>query len=245
MWVCVAALAVGLVAVGRWRRSGRSAWEFLVLSVARGYARLWHRWHALGRVPLPATGPGLLYANHTSSADPTFVSAGSPRILSFLIAEEYYAWPPLACLFRALHSVPVRRTGRDVSGARRALRRLSEGRIVAIFPEGGLSNAGRGRVGRLRAGLAWLALRSRAPVYPAWISGGPQTSSLPRAWLVPSRRAVRVHYGPAVDLSRYHGRRIDRRLLEEVSSYLTEQLQELGRAGQSFDRGPLPHRGLP
>ena len=121
--------------------------------------------------------------------------------------------------------VPVSRNGRDAVAARTAIRRLQEGRVICIFPEGGLSNAGRPRLRPGKAGAALIALRSQAPVFPALISGGPQTSSLKGAWLRPSR--VRVRFGRAIDLSVYQGRPLDRRLLEEVTRVLMGRIADL------------------
>ena len=102
------------------------------------------------------------------------------RVLSFLIAEEYCAFPYLGRLVHYMGCVPVRRDSCDVAAARAGLRRLSEGRVLCIFPEGGLSNAGRGNPHVGKAGVAWLALRSRATVVPALVTGGPQTPSIRR-----------------------------------------------------------------
>lgn len=226
MWV-LTALALGLVFLWRWRCSGHSMWAYLVLTFARSYASLWHRWRPLGPFRPPRHGPAILYANHTCSPDATFLQAGCERTISYLIAGDFYGSRFSNWLFPALHSVPVQRGCHDVRAARLALRGLAAGRLLGIFPEGGLSSAGRGRLGLVRSGVAWLALRSRAPVYPAWISGGPQTHILRRAWFRPARRPVRVRYGPPVDLSPYYGRPINRRLLEEVMQLLMEHLTAL------------------
>src|SRR5262249_49007602 len=148
------------------------------------------------------------------------------RPLSFLIAREYYdGISSMRRLFDYIGCVPVRRDNRDVMAARLALRRLGEGRIVCVFPEGGLSGAGRCSLRPGKGGAACLALRSGAAVFPAFIGGGPQTTKVFRVWLSPPR--VRVTFGPAVDLSAYQGRRINQALLEEVTSLLMSQIEAL------------------
>jgi 1-acyl-sn-glycerol-3-phosphate acyltransferase len=220
------ALTVGGVAVlvllARWWRAGHPKLiDYLGLGVVYLYARLWHRWSKRGS-QVPASGPAILLANHTCSADPAFLQAGCARPLSFVIAQEYYHVPLLRRLLAYIGCVPVARNGRDATGVRVALRRLAEGRMLCIFPEGGLSHAERRILRPGKAGVALLALRSQAPVYPALIVGGPRTSSLPRAWLRPSR--VQVVYGPRVDLSAYYGLPIDRKLLEEVTQTLMKRV---------------------
>jgi 1-acyl-sn-glycerol-3-phosphate acyltransferase len=211
--------------LGRWRRSGQPLWPFLGSGLVHIYARLWHGWTSNRPAPLPPEGPAILVANHTCSADPAFLAVGSRRLLSFLIAKEYYKIPLLKPLFDYLHCVPVTRNGEDTAAVRLALRRLSEQRVVCIFPEGGLSNAGRPRPRRGKNGVALLALRSRAPVYPALILRGPQTHKVLRSWMGPSR--VRVVFGQAVDLSAYYDRPINRQVLEEVTRFLMDRIHSL------------------
>jgi 1-acyl-sn-glycerol-3-phosphate acyltransferase len=210
------------------RRSGQPLAVFAFRQMACGYARLWHRASSNGPAPLPAAGPALLYANHTCSADPMFLLGTSPRPLSFLVTREHYEMSFLTrAILDTLRSVPVSRTGRDVKAARQALHRLDEGCVVCVFPEGNLSALALGRPGKPKLGLAYLALKRGVPVYPARITGGPHTHRLLASWLCPARLPVRVVYGPPVDLSPYHGRRLDRCLLAEVGDQLMRHLETL------------------
>lgn len=234
MWACLLSLAAGAVLLRRWRRSDLPPIDFLALGFATTFGRLWHGCVSTGPLRLPSKGPALVYANHTCSADALFLSCFHPRLLSFMIAREYYEIPWLGALFRHMACVPVRRQGCDVAAIRTGLRRLSEGRILCIFPEGGLSNAGRAQPRRGKAGIALLALRSRQPVHPVRISGGPQTSHILPAWLGPSR--ARVTIGRALDLSAYYDRPINRQLVEEVSALLMKRLAEIDPRARSHTR---------
>ena len=189
-----------------------------MLGVARAYARLWHRWSSDGPSPVPVTGPALLVSNHTCSADPMFLLAGSARLIAFAVAREHVDVHPLARrLLNYTECVAVTRNGRDPGAARQLLRRLVDGRLVGIFPEGNLSGVAGRRLGKAKHGAAFLALVTRVPVFPVYIAGGPCTDQLLRSWLLPSPRPVRVYYGPAIDLAPYYGRPRTRRLLEEVT----------------------------
>jgi 1-acyl-sn-glycerol-3-phosphate acyltransferase len=224
MWALVMMLAAVALLLVRWRRSGLTAVNYFGLGVFHVYSRLWHGVRISG--PAPARGPAIIVANHTCSADAAFLTCGFQDPPSFLVAQEYYKIPGVSNLFAHMECVPVQRNGRDVQAIRLGLRRLSEGRILCIFPEGGLSNAGRRRPRPGKAGAALLALRSRVPVYPVRISGGPQTHRVLRAWVRPTR--VRVTFGPAVDLTAYYGRPINRKLLEEVRDLLMKRVAEPG-----------------
>jgi 1-acyl-sn-glycerol-3-phosphate acyltransferase len=200
----------------------------LLLWLVRLYAALWQRWSPSGPVPFPAKGPALIVVNHTCSADAMFLQAGCPRIISVLCSSEHYHLHPLSRkLLDYAGCVAVRRRGLDVPAVRAALRRLAEGRILLVFPEGNLSGAARGRMIPWKHGAAYLALRSGAPVYPACISGGPQTHRLLRAWLGRSGRSVRVRFGQRVDLSAYQGSSLHRQTLEEVTTLLVQRVRDL------------------
>jgi 1-acyl-sn-glycerol-3-phosphate acyltransferase len=235
MWAWFMTLTAAAVVFVNWRRSGLGLLEFLALFFFRAYARLWHGC-VFNRPPLPEKGAALLVSNHTSSADPALLTCGIRRPVSFVIAQEFYRVPLLGYFFVKHGYVPVLRDGRDVCSVRHCLRRLSEGRILCIFPEGGLSNAGRDKPGRGKAGVALVALRSRVPVFPVCVSGGPQTHHMGRAWMYPSR--ARVTFGPAVDLSAYYDRPITRKLLEEVTTLLMKHVAELHPATQRPGRPP-------
>jgi 1-acyl-sn-glycerol-3-phosphate acyltransferase len=224
--VILAALA-GLV-VFRWLRSGKTVFDFSFLAVSRWYSKLWHRWSSAGMAPVPPTGPAILVSNHTCSADPMFLQAGFPRIPCYLSAEEHYnVHPFIHWVLSSMHCVPVCRNGRDTGAAIRGLRRLREGHFVCIFPEGNLSGVAKKRLRAAKHGAALLALRSRAPVYPAYIAGGPRTDNLLLAWLWPPPGRVRVVFGPAIDLSAYYDRPRTRRLLEEVTALFMDRIQAL------------------
>ena len=198
------------------------------LGLVNSYARLWHRWSSNRPAPLPPSGPVLLVPNHTCSSDPAFVVAGCVRRVGFLIAAEFFSNFILRWFFNWIHSVPVTRNGYDIRAVRESVRNLNMGHVLCVFPEGGLSNAGRLGVRTARCGVAMIALKSRAPVYPVAISGGPQTANILQAWLIPSAPTrVRVHYGDPIDLSRYYGQRITRPLLEEVTRVIMGTVAEM------------------
>jgi 1-acyl-sn-glycerol-3-phosphate acyltransferase len=231
-FLCAIAVAVVFV---RWRRSRLPLRTYLSQRTFVVYARLWHGCVVRRGAPLPKKGPAIVVSNHTCSADAALVSAGCRRLLSFIVAKEYYDIPGVGGILTHTECVPARRDGRDAVCLRQGLRRLSEGKVLCIFPEGGLSNAGRGRPRPGKAGVAYLALRSRAPVYPACIVNGPQTYQVLPAWLKPSR--ARVNFGPAVDLSPYYDRPLTRKLLEEVTALLMNHVAELHPAAKTWEKG--------
>jgi len=229
MWaVLVCAVAAGFF-WHRWQQTVLPFFDFFELGSMRLFARLWHRCTSNGRCPLPDNGPAIVVANHPNHVDPCFLLANSPRVVNFLHAREYYDVFLLRRLFRKIGCIPVGRDGGDGAGLRRALRRLQEGGIVGIFPEGDISLRQRGRPAK--CGAAFLALHSRAPVFPAYIEGGPQRGNLIRDWLYPSRGA-RVYVGPQIDLADYRDQPMDRLLMGKVTDLFMERIAALRPSGR-------------
>lgn len=235
MWILTVAAVLLTVVTIRAMRSGKSFVDFVGMGIVHWYARLWHRWSSNGPAPIPSRGPAIIVSNHTCSADPSFLTAGLNRPPSFMLAQEYYGIRPLRPLFDYIHCVPVTRNGRDANSVRAALRCLDSGHVLIIFPEGGLTNAGsRASLRAGKSGVALIALRSKAPVFPALITQGPQTNNILRAWLCPSK--VHVTFGNPIDLSQYLDRNIDRPLLEEVTRYIMQEIAALDSRAHKHGR---------
>jgi 1-acyl-sn-glycerol-3-phosphate acyltransferase len=229
MWSLAIVAGAALAIWMRWRRSGLCWWDFVILRGARGYSHLWHRWSCNHPARLPRHGPALIIANHTCSADPNFLLAGCDRPISFLVAREHFDIHPLTrAILDQLHCVPVTRDGRDFIALRKALRRLEEGGAVCLFPEGNLSGVPARRTLPAKHGIGYLALRTRVPVYLAHITGGPQTERLLNSWVLPTPKAVRVHFEGPVDLGAYLGRTRNRRLIVDVANVLMARVEKLG-----------------
>jgi 1-acyl-sn-glycerol-3-phosphate acyltransferase len=227
VWAIAIVIGCLILWIAAFLRSGRPAIDFFGLGLLRVYVALWHRYSGKGRRNVPASGPVLFVANHTASSDPALITHGSPRLPGFLIAKEYYESGPFRPLLAYMKCVPTARNGCDVLATRQALKRLAAGGVLGIFPEGNLSNAGRRKTRPGKAGVAYLALKSRAAVVPVLIRGGPQTWDVLPAWVKPSKKGVRLTFGPVIDLSAFYDRPIQRGLLEEVTALVMRRIEEL------------------
>jgi 1-acyl-sn-glycerol-3-phosphate acyltransferase len=167
--------------------------------VIKLYCTLWHQLTTERPAPLPATGPAILISNHTCGIDHLLLQASSRRVLGFMIAREYYEWPVIHQFSQLVGCIPVNRTGRDLAAIRAALKALQEGRVLPIFPEGHIVPSAGRRLDEMKPGSAYLAIRARVPVVPAYISGTPPTDQILKALITPSR--ARVIFGDPIDLS--------------------------------------------
>jgi 1-acyl-sn-glycerol-3-phosphate acyltransferase len=193
--------------------------------------RLLFRLEGRGASHVPAAGPVLLVANHSSFLDPPLVGGVAPRPLSFMAKEELFRVPLLGALIRRLNARPVRRYGADAGALRTALRVLQEGGVLLMFPEGT-----RGPEGRLREpkpGAAMLAVLSGAAVVPVFVRGSGR--AWPRGRRLPRPAKVTVTFGPPLVFERRdaEGRKTD---YEAVSR---EMMAAIGRLAG----GPLAEGG--
>jgi len=233
-------LTIGLyVALGVWAilhsmRACQSGWQMWVLHlIARTHTPLIFRQRIAADCSLPAEGAGLVIANHRSPVDPMYIFSGSAlkrtghniRRVEFLTAAEYCdLGGPLGFITKHMHVIPVARSGRDMGPVKEALRRLREGKMVGVFPEGRI-NTGPGLLPG-SPGVAWLALHSQAPVYPVFIHNAPQAATMVAPFLKFCRSGAT--FGDPIDLSAYYGRRINQALLDEVTAVLMSRLARLG-----------------
>jgi len=229
-----------LLVAGLWTTSarlkrGRFGWAITFWkNLNEFYCRLWQRVRRDGLCTIPVEGPVIVAANHSSSLDPFLLTAMSPnRFVSFMIAREYAEIPGFRRLVELIECVPVNRTGMDVGSIKAALRHLSEGRVLGIFPQGGIQ--GPDEAVEIREGVGMLALRSGATVIPAYVSGTRFFRGVVRAFLWRHRAVVR--YGPPVDLSAFAGRDKDRQAYREAAEKIAQAIFALkpdGATGKAY-----------
>jgi 1-acyl-sn-glycerol-3-phosphate acyltransferase len=166
------------------------------LRVTRGIGRVLDR--ALARVTVvgavPDCGPVLLAVNHTALVDGPMLYGLLPRPVAFLVKAEVFRGP-LGTLLRHTGQIPVRRGVVEAAPLRAALAVLRAGGIVGVFPEG---TRGTGDVQQVRHGIAYLAVRSGAPVVPVACHG--TTARRGRALFRPRRPPILVAFGEPLRL---------------------------------------------
>jgi 1-acyl-sn-glycerol-3-phosphate acyltransferase len=163
--------------------------------------RLLFRLRSRGAEHVPAEGPVLLVANHSSLLDPPLVGGASPRRLSFLAKAELFRIPLFGGLIRRLGARPLRREGADSAALRAALRVLKDGGALLVFPEGTRGEEGLLRPAKPGAGM--LAVLGGAPVVPVYISGSGRV--WPRGRRLPRPGRVTVTFGPPFSIARGGG----------------------------------------
>jgi acyl-[acyl-carrier-protein]-phospholipid O-acyltransferase/long-chain-fatty-acid--[acyl-carrier-protein] ligase len=103
-----------------------------------------YRLHVVGRHHVPDQGGALFLPNHVSFIDGLFLMASVDRPIRFMVDSKYAHSRLLGWLATVLEAIPISsESPREILHAmREAGRRLDEGEIVCIFPEGQITRTG-------------------------------------------------------------------------------------------------------
>ncbi|MCP3821966.1 1-acyl-sn-glycerol-3-phosphate acyltransferase [Streptomyces sp. A3M-1-3] len=173
----------------------------------------------LGAWRVPARGPVILAVNHSHNIDGPMLMGTAPRPVHFLIKKEAFVGP-LDPFLRGIGQLKVDRTTADRAAITSALGVLENGGVLGIFPEG---TRGEGNFASLRAGLAYFAVRSGAPIVPVAVLGSTERSGRLIRGLPPLRSRVDVVFGEAFEAGDRSGRRT-RKVLDEATVRIQERL---------------------
>ncbi|MFQ5922005.1 MAG: lysophospholipid acyltransferase family protein [Anaerolineales bacterium] len=116
---------------------------------------------------LPANGSAIVIFNHIAFIDPVVVLSVLPRNAVPLARHDVFGIPGWGIFPRLWDAIPVRREEVDREALRMALAVLEAGEVLLVAPEGTRHPS----LQRAKAGLAYLALKSGAPIVPVAVEG--------------------------------------------------------------------------
>jgi 1-acyl-sn-glycerol-3-phosphate acyltransferase len=181
------------------------------------------RRRVFGRERIPATGPVVLVANHSSMLDGPVITAAicTVRRPVFLIKRDMFRGP-LGALLTRVGQVPINRDAVDRTPLFTAVRVLRGGGLVGVFPEG---SRGAGDVARAHNGAAWLARAGDAVLLPVACRGTFRRPGTPRRW----RPRVDVLVGEPLPVPSGRGKAALASATEQVRVSLATLVTELDR----------------
>ncbi len=124
-----------------------------------------------GRENIPEHGAALLASNHVSLADAVLVGSVTRRFIRFLMWQPYFEIKAVRPFFQLLHAIPVPNGApKEVLRAmHQAREELINGRLVGIFPEGGITRTG--QVMPFERGVERIVKGLTVPIIPVFIDG--------------------------------------------------------------------------
>ena len=184
---------------------------------------------------IPGDGPAIIASNHLAVIDSFVLPLVIDREIVFIGKAEYFNGKGIkgkitARFMRGVGTIPVDRSGGKASeGAlRTGLKRLNEGGLFGIYPEG--TRSPDGRLYRGKTGVARLALESSAPVIPVAMVG--TDIAQPIGKRIPKFIRIGVVIGEPLDFTRYEGMENDRFILRSVTDEIMYSLMSL--SGQEY-----------
>jgi 1-acyl-sn-glycerol-3-phosphate acyltransferase len=181
--------------------------------------------HVIGRENARYTNGFLLASNHISHFDPFLISLAVRRKVDWMTMAEFFRSPALGILLRSIDAFPAERDRADLKTIRTAIDRLKTGRVVGLFPEGGIRDGARSLLegAPLRPGAATLAQIADVAIVPCVILGTDRFYSR-KQWLPFRRTPVWIAFGKPIsasqELQKSHAR-------ERIESELAATLRNL------------------
>src|SRR6266704_3415974 len=211
----------------------------LFMKLLFGYSS---RIYVTGSEHVNRAGGFLLASNHISHFDPFIVSSAARRKIDWMAMAEFFPLPVVGFFLRAVDAFPAARNRADRKTIRSAIDRLKTGRIVGVFPEGGIRDGARSLLegAPLRTGASTLAHMAGVPILPCVIVGSDRLYSK-KSWRPLCRTPIWIAFGDPIssfpELEKSCARqRIERELAAALKSLYAELREEF-----SLTADDLPH----
>jgi 1-acyl-sn-glycerol-3-phosphate acyltransferase len=147
--------------------------EFLMRFICWLLIHSIYRLEKRGLENIPEHGPAVLVCNHVSFVDPLVILAASPRPIRFVMDHQIFRTPVVSFVFRTAKAIPIAPAKEDEALLNAAYDRVAEaleaGELVAIFPEGRITDTG--ELYPFRGGVKRIIDRTPVPVVPLALKG--------------------------------------------------------------------------
>jgi 1-acyl-sn-glycerol-3-phosphate acyltransferase len=197
----------------------------IILFCVKNGLRLRYRIHVEGTGNVPKDGPAVFICNHTSVADSFFIGCFLPRKIFFMAKSTEFGSAAMRLFFYISHSFPVRRYDIDPTALRNAMRVLSRGGLVGIYPEG--ERTWDGQMLPFRTGTIRFLLAAGVPIVPAGITGAFENQ--PRWGGRIGNPEVRLTIGRPIYAPKIKGRYQTRQDIQTLSDTIRSRIAELTR----------------
>ncbi len=184
-------------------------WRFTLRLVVLALLKLLYRFRIYGESNMPYEGPAVLVGNHVSLLDGWLIAAHTQRFARFLVYDAYFKNPLMAFGLNLFRTIPISQGAKReaVESLREARRRIEEGHVAGIFPEGSVTRSG--FLNPFQKGITRVAHGAALRIVPAYMNGlwtnlasfseGAFHLRLPRLF-----RDLEIEYGEAISSDASH-----------------------------------------
>lgn len=150
------------------------------------YTRMGISLRAEGLENIPTTTPYVIAANHETYVDGMWIGAFLPRShfrkMACIAAKDLEDQHGLLgkLIVRVGRAIAIDRFGNPVRGLIIARKKVDEGNILLVHPEG--TRSVDGHLGEFKDGAAYIATKSKVPLLPVFIDGGYEIFSRHMKW---------------------------------------------------------------
>ncbi len=183
----------------------------------------------VGKENIPKEGV-IIASNHNSYLDPPILGSVTPRRCNFMARKGLFDVPVFRWMIKYA-AFPVDRDKPRASTMKEAVKRIRNGQIVVVFPEGKRSETG--ELQEARPGIAMVAVISKAPIVPALITGADKALPPGARWL--KRAKIKVVFGKPIyyTSTEESGARAGSDKREEVSRMIMDAIRDLKEGGSA------------
>jgi len=147
--------------------------EFLMRFIVWMLIHTVYRLEKSGLERIPEEGAAVIVCNHVSFVDALVVAAACRRPIRFVMDHRIFRLPILSFVFRTSRAIPIASAKEDAAMMERAFaevgKALKEGDLVAIFPEGRITETG--ELSQFRPGIRRILEATPVPVVPMALRG--------------------------------------------------------------------------
>ena len=137
--------------------------------LVQGFIRFLFRIDVEGEENIPSEGAVLVCPNHLSNWDPIILGVVFDRQIRFMAKASLFKIPLLNVLIKTLGAFPVTRGSADPSSIKMAIKLLTDGDAVGMFPQGTRCMGKELAETEVKSGVGMVAHRSKADVLPVLI----------------------------------------------------------------------------
>lgn len=162
-------------------------------------------------------GAMIVISNHVTWIDPVVAHFVFPwRRIHSLATKELFSSKLRTFLFTQAHCIMVDKENFNLGSFRQVVERLQEGKLILIFPEGGIHTDTPDQVNAFKSGAVFMAHRAQAPILPMYIAKREK-------WY----HRQRIIVGQPIQVGQLLGRMPNMQQMSQVTELLREKEVEL------------------